>query len=239
MLYNKSKYTKLHQFEHYFFDFDGTLCNSSGSIFCAMQKAFEEVGMTPPNLKLLETTLTRGYALESWLKVLLEEQNISDSQITSMANAYRKVYQQYSRAHACLYPEVENVLSELKAQNKKIWIFSNKSEQVLIENTEQLGINSYFDGIFGCTSNIEEEMKPFPHMFQNRFRQSMPVINTNHILMVGDTCTDIRFAKNICVDVCWATYGYGDKSTCPSYSPNYAISNLLQILDLPQHYIHT
>ncbi|HEY6375047.1 MAG TPA: HAD hydrolase-like protein, partial [Edaphobacter sp.] len=48
--------------------------------------------------------------------------------------------------------------------------------------------------------------------------------------VVGDTETDILFAKNANLLSCWATYGYGDARRCKALSPDFELHKLT---DLP------
>jgi phosphoglycolate phosphatase len=50
------------------------------------------------------------------------------------------------------------------------------------------------------------------------------------MLMVGDTETDIVFAKASGIACCWASYGYGDMGRCRALAPQYEIAG---IADLP------
>ena len=49
---------------------------------------------------------------------------------------------------------------------------------------------------------------------------------------VGDTATDIQFAKNIGAASCWATYGYGDAGRCHTLQPTYRIADIRGLFDV-------
>ncbi|RAL16885.1 HAD family hydrolase [Aspergillus homomorphus CBS 101889] len=51
-------------------------------------------------------------------------------------------------------------------------------------------------------------------------------VDMSRVLMVGDTVTDIRFARNIGSPVCWCRFGQGDPLECEALRPEFVIDDL-------------
>jgi phosphoglycolate phosphatase len=47
--------------------------------------------------------------------------------------------------------------------------------------------------------------------------------------MVGDTATDILFARASGMPCCWASYGYGDVERCRALDPEHEISSIEEL----------
>jgi phosphoglycolate phosphatase len=72
--------------------------------------------------------------------------------------------------------------------------------------------------------------KPDAHLYTNHIAPLLPLTSDSQTLVVGDTETDILFAKNANLLSCWATYGYGDTQRCKALAPDYEFHDLT---DLP------
>jgi phosphoglycolate phosphatase len=48
-------------------------------------------------------------------------------------------------------------------------------------------------------------------------------------LIVGDTETDILFAKAAGIASCWASYGYGEPERCRNLRPDHVITTIEQL----------
>lgn len=55
------------------------------------------------------------------------------------------------------------------------------------------------------------------------------------VLMIGDTESDLLFAKNAGLRSCWASYGYGDDAACNALAPEFILPVITQLPGL----IHT
>jgi phosphoglycolate phosphatase len=89
-------------------------------------------------------------------------------------------------------PDLANILERLKKQNKKLAVVTTDNMQITLKCLQKLGIEKFFDKIY--TDDGATPTKPDPYCvfdFCKLFN-----LETEHVVMVGDTMTDMNFAKN-------------------------------------------
>lgn len=116
---------------------------------------------------------------------------------TPVAETVRLVIDGYNRNadKGEVLPTCENlkeVLTSLKAQGKKLLVITTDNEVITKSSLARLGVAELFDRI--CTDDGKTPVKPDPAcVFKFCEDTGIP---KEHVIMVGDTMTDIRFAKN-------------------------------------------
>lgn len=117
-----------------------------------------------------------------------------DKSCAEVTEALVRSYNKNSDAGA-VKPTCENlafVLSELKKQNKKLAVVTTDNPEITLKCLQKLSICDYFDKIY--TDDGKTPTKPDPYCV-NDFCQSF-CIERERVVMVGDTMTDMNFAKN-------------------------------------------
>lgn len=120
----------------------------------------------------------------------------TDEQVWHAGEMFRKI----STSMIRLYPNTLKVLDELKKNGKKIFLLSNAQRVFTWQELEQLGLLSYFDGIYissdaGCK-------KPDSEFFQKLLRDHK--LHVSDCLMVGnDSTSDIAGATALGMDACY------------------------------------
>ena len=89
-------------------------------------------------------------------------------------------------------PDLAEVLTKLKARNIKLAVVTTDNMHITRTCLEKLGIIDLFDKIY--TDDGEVPTKPDPYCVYH-FSEFAGVDQAN-VIMVGDTMTDMRFAKN-------------------------------------------
>ena len=113
-----------------------------------------------------------------------------DDVVTAVEEAYSR------NAHAGVVkptcPDLVNVLAELKGRGLRLAVVTTDNEPVTRHCLKGLGILPYFDMIF--TDDGHTPTKPDPFCAMELCR--MYGLEREQVVMVGDTMTDVRFAKN-------------------------------------------
>ncbi len=89
-------------------------------------------------------------------------------------------------------PELAEVLTGLKAQGIKLAVVTTDNLEITRKCLNKLGIAHLFDHVY--TDDGEAPTKPDPACAYDFCRRVG--VEKEHVVMVGDTMTDMRFAKN-------------------------------------------
>lgn len=117
-----------------------------------------------------------------------------DAICEEVTKAVIEAYNKYSDSGEIkpICPNLTEILTKLKGQNKKLAVVTTDNEIITHKCLRLLGIADIFDEIY--TDDGHTPVKPDPYCvtdFCKKFN-----IETESVIMVGDTMTDITFAKN-------------------------------------------
>jgi len=184
----------------YFFDLDGTLCDSRPGLALSFEAAFAELGMYPGNLSRF-----LGVSLPEAFRTL--DPSIDDHGIGRGIKAFRAAYEQEGIRLTPEYPGIRDLLECLTSRGATAWIVTSKPQKYaskVVENSQVL--SKYIAGVVG-TGLKEEEHKT--ELLQIAIRRSRA--NVNRSIMVGDRCYDVVGAINNEMRPVGALWGYGTK----------------------------
>ncbi len=97
---------------------------------------------------------------------------------------------------------------------------------------EQLGIGDDIDAMHGVENGSFR--KPDARLYTETIAPLLPEPGGRRVLMVGDTESDLLFAKNAGLRTCWASYGYGDEAACKALAPEFILPDIAQLPGLIQ-----
>ena len=106
-------------------------------------------------------------------------------------------FRKASTEHIRLYDGVIDLLSSLKAANKKIYLLSNAQESFTVPEMKELGIYDYFDGVM--ISSEEKVCKPQTVFFEKLIEKYR--LDKKECVMIGnDKNSDMMGAKRAGID---------------------------------------
>ncbi|KAJ6120155.1 hypothetical protein N7523_004435 [Penicillium sp. IBT 18751x] len=223
------------------FDFDGTLFDTHESISQTIKLTFDALlpTHTPPESQI-QRLIASGAGLADTFKAL----HPSPAEFTlavenEWIEKYRALYATHGQLLIRAFPGSKDLLTELNARKIRIAIVSNKGVAAVKTALERNGLDGYVpeDLIVG-DKTPGAKRKPDPASFVNVLvprlleRYGLGDLDSDKVLVVGDTVADIQFAKNIKSKVCWCRYGYGDRAACQEMGPDFSIDSLKQIVDI-------
>ncbi len=180
--------------EHMFcavFDLDGTLADTSGDLLDAANAQFEAEGLGSPLTSAdRNTALLGGRAmLNAGAKKLgLYDERFAERRYLSLLEHYEA---NLSRK-TVFYPNVIEVLGNLRADGWKTAICTNKPIHLATKLIEELGASHLFDSFIGV--NSIPERKPDPKPLLLAIEQAGGTVDKS--VLIGDTATDYNAAKN-------------------------------------------
>ena len=114
---------RFNNFDNFIFDFDGTLADTVDEVLSCIETAFNKCNVTFDKKRLNPSVM--GPSLAEIAKIVkpdLTDENI----INNIVFEYRKIYDYNKKDITKLYDGVQDCLSYLKQNNKRIFIATNK-----------------------------------------------------------------------------------------------------------------
>lgn len=211
------------EYSYYFFDFDGTLCDTTEGIFNSIIYSLECYGIEETNREKLNFFV--GPPLFESYKTIY---NVSDEDANWLIAKYRERYKTKAAEESALYDGIADLLKELKNRGKKIAIASSKPRLFVEEISKYHGIDIYYDFI-----SAED--------FKNNHSSKKDLISAcfeffgnpekDEVIMIGDRFYDIDGAKGVGVDSAGAVYGFGTEEELTNAGATY-------ILNKPEDLLH-
>jgi phosphoglycolate phosphatase len=203
------------------FDFDGTLASSLEGIWTCMSETFARFHFPQPTLEQVRATV--GLTLETSIDLLTENRA---TRLGEMVAFYRSLHDAKAAPLTRLFDGAVPALAQLRSQKICTILVSNKGRAGLHQLVSQLHISTLLDVILSAQDVAFP--KPDARLFTTTIAPLLPDPSAppSHTLMVGDTETDILFAKNAGLVSCWAAWGYGTPGRCRSLWPDYELNSL-------------
>lgn len=211
------------KFNFFIFDFDGTLCDTNSAVEYCIMKALEEF-KEPCDKKLLNALVSQGLNLHDTFSKLVKPDDITKS-----VETYRSIYNSGKGIEMSrLYPRVHEVFDFLKSNDATILIVSNKGIKAVSEALNFFKLDEYIDFYIADMPGVKK--KPDPMIYNEIIKNKYLKLNNKNVLMIGDTESDINFARNSFISSCWAEYGYGNTEKCLKLRPDYQINSFISLL---------
>ena len=199
------------------YDLDGTLIDSSQSLYESIKFACNQENVKVPDYQLFRSFI--GPPIQFYLKELLGIDSIKEEKIIRNFREHHdnKGYKSY-----LVFDQIINVLDYFKRKDINQYLITNKPEELTLKTISYLNMSSFFKQIY--STRKKGEKKKNKSFFLKRLNSN----NTTYY--IGDTAEDqIEAEKSNCKFI-YANYGYGKIKypKCKINEPNELI-NLIQI----------
>lgn len=187
--------------KHIFFDFDGTLVDTSEGIIKAMHYAFEQDGRN----RIADAEVRRyiGPPLNEMFECLWQTKD--DADISRGVKLFRTYYAEHGVEECCLYGGVPEMLAQLVQQGYKLYIVSSKPAVFIEKIAERYGIRKYFTAMTAVGLQVKDLSKAERMGMLMKENNILP----EETVMIGDRPEDILAAKANSVRAIGVTYGFG------------------------------
>lgn len=208
-------------------DFDGTLCSTHEAARHVIGLTFSDHGQPVPPADAIDRLISSGVVVEEVFATLLGLPS-GHQQCLDWGVRYREIYNSgEGLARSVLFPGVREGLQKLDAAGCRKIVLSNKGIVALEQALVHFGLHDQFEMILGDRPGFVR--KPEPGSYSDVVAPRFPAITPAQTLMVGDTVTDIRFARNIGAAVAWARYGFGDREACQALAPDLTLDSFAEV----------
>lgn len=204
------------------FDLDGTLINTNEVIIESFASTFRT--FFPEENVTRELILTFiGPTLQQTFSNYTTNQQV----INAMIKHYRTFYVDYEMGNFEIYPDVLEVVTDLKQKGYNLGIVTSKFKEAAWPSFTYYGLDQVFD-VFVSLDDVE---KPKPD--RNPVDVALSQFDSyNKVIMIGDNKSDIMSGKNAGVygaGVAWSIKG---EQYLNEVNPDYMLHSIKDIYDI-------
>jgi phosphoglycolate phosphatase len=211
------------------FDWDGTLCDSTGTIVAAMWEAARRGNVPlPADSAVLDVI---GLSLPKSVEKLFPGLSIEERD--GIRLRYSEIYRELDRSPAPLFPGARNMLENLRGAGHHLAVATGKSRQGLDRVLRGLDVEHYFHGS-RCAD--ESQSKPHPQMLRELLEEFD--YEPAESLMIGDSEFDLEMARAAGIDRVGVSYGVHSAERLQRWSPLAVVDSLPELLSLPRLSMH-
>lgn len=188
---------------HWFFDFDGTLCDTEADIKEAWRAALRGLGRTCPQFDSIYRT---GPTLDQVTYMLFDD--ATPELVARIRELFGPAYDMSGFPNTRPYPWVPGWLADLRARGCGLYVATNKRWRPLEALRTRLGWEDVFDGWYAFDMYEGRRLKKaelLAHVMETRG------IDPADAVMVGDTAGDVVAGKTAGMYTIGCTWGYGSR----------------------------
>lgn len=207
------------------FDLDGTLLDTVPDIAAALNRALAACGLPTHDQKTVETFLGNGIR-DAVMKAA--PANTPDDTIERVLDLYRDDYAAHCTEKTTLYGGVREMVNGFAARGLKLAVLSNKTEKTAQKIIAHFFPEGQFSAVFGRVP--ERPLKP--HVDAAKPVLDITGLSPHEIAYVGDSNTDILFAKAVGMLPVATPWGYRSRAELIKAGAELIAENALDLLKL-------
>lgn len=207
------------------FDLDGTLIETIGDIFVALNHVLGTEGLPPADLEDVRRFIGQGSRTLIIRACAVHGLHHPDEKLDQLTEAFVETYAADIAGRSHPYPGLLEALDTLQHWGAALCVCTNKRTDLSVKLLTQLGMQHRFAAIVG--SDSVKNRKPHPDHYIHAIRAAHG--DPAKSAMVGDSINDVLSAKAAGAPV--AVYAYGYTDTAPDLLGADAV--FTQFTDLP------
>jgi phosphoglycolate phosphatase len=184
----------------YFFDLDGTLCDSRPGLVLSLRAAFDALDIESDE----DLGIFLGAPLPTIFRAAMP--GIDEIDIAYGIKKFRAAYEAAGIYHSPLYDGAATLLKELKTRGATVWLATLKPQAYAEEVLRNNSITLFFDGVAGAGRD-EKDTKT--QVVARALTQAGAA--PENCLMLGDRAFDITGALDNGIRPVGALWGYGSR----------------------------
>lgn len=207
---------------HLCFDLDGTLVDSSETIFKSTIATLEQLGISY-NFSKNDLDKRIGHHFVD----IFYEFNVQVTDFEYFIKIYKSLYFDFID-DSILYMGVLDTIKHLKKNDYKISLLTTKAQDQADLIIDHFSLRPYFDFVMGRVNEIPHKPAPEPLLMICEKLKVLPI----ETIMVGDTELDIQCGKNAGTRTCGVSYGYRTIKQLEENDPDFIIDSIVELKEL-------
>jgi len=186
------------------FDLDGTLAHTAPDLVGAANDLMAVEGLPPIDVSIAEKTA--GFGAKALIRAAFDnaKESYDEARVDALFHPFLDRYAERIADESRLYQGTEDALDALARDGWLLGICTNKPEGLAIELMTRLGALERFGALLGA--DTLPVRKPDPtHLFETISRIGG---NPAAAVMIGDTDTDLKTARNAEIPCILTSFGY-------------------------------
>ena len=212
------------KYKNLMFDLDGTLTDPAVGITNSIAYALRKMDIPVPSFEVLCRHIGPPLA-----KSLCEHYDLSEAEGLHALELYREYFGDRGIFENEVYSGIPELLSEMKAQGRRIYMATSKPEPYAIRIAEHFGFAKYFDRIAGSTMTEDRVKKADVIAYLAELEGFDPAVDT---LMIGDREHDVLGAKEHGAPCAAVLYGYGSRDELEGAGAEYIVKTVGELREL-------
>lgn len=211
----------MEEIKNFIFDLDGTIIDTIDCITSSINLSMEHFSY-PYRYTKEEVKHFIGFGAREFLRRAFNDNNLSEEFIDHFFEFYIPLQQKLHFESAEAFKGLKEVLKELKDNDKKLFVVTNKPAPVAIPLVKKIFGDDFFIDVIGVDKTVIP--KPDPYMvniIMNKYN-----LKASESVYVGDSITDLRTAQNTSMRSIITLYGYGLYDEFPLDEATYLIKDV-------------
>ena len=188
---------------HWFFDFDGTLCETEADIKSAWRTVIRKLGRECPQFDAIYKT---GPTIDQVTYMLFDD--ATPELVEQIRTLFKTCYDQSGFPETKPYPWVPAWLADLKAKGCHIYVATNKRFNPMGALMRKMNWVELFDGYYSFDMYDGLKLKKAELLKRVMSERG---IDPADAVMVGDTRGDVEAGKGAGLYTIGCTWGYGTR----------------------------
>ena len=212
------------------FDIGGTLVRTEEALLEVIKETLLENNLTPPPDEEISIHFGIGHK-NIFVKVIskIHKQKNAASLIERCYNSFEKKYPSKFLDKFQIIPGAESCLNKLNERGIRTVCQTGMERSEALILLKRFNILKYFPIL--VTFEDAEKPRPNPEAMYLTMKK-LNITNKSKCLYVGDTVSDIRFARNAGVKIASVITGPQKRETLEKEKPDYIIDNISEVLDI-------
>jgi len=206
------------------FDLDGTIIDTLYSIAVSMNDALKFYGYEESKTEEYINYIGNGIDEITLKAMKIKEKNDDFDKIKTL---YEQNYQKNQIPLAKVWPNMPEVLEELKGRGYILTCISNKPDKNVKEMVEH-----FYPGLFSYIQGYSASIIAKPHQRHLEIMAEKFGLTNREVAYIGDSRVDEAFAHNYGCDLYLVTYGYEKKDVLFGFKPVKFIDSTKELLEV-------